>query len=161
MVLAVVTFMSLHTLQRTQLLPIAVEEAWNFFSSPFNLSLITPPEMNFKILSSFKTGDQIFEGMLIDYFVSPLFNVPLRWQTEISKVELLNFFIDEQRKGPFAVWHHEHSFKQCDGGTEMRDIGQWKVPFGFLGDIVNALLVQKKVEAIFSFREKKLRELFP
>jgi len=106
--------MSLHSLQRTQVLPVTVEEAWNFFTSPLNLSLITPPSMNFKILSSFNPGDKIFEGMLIDYYVSPLLHIPLRWQTEITKV----------------------------------------------GDLANSLLVQKKVEQIFSFREKKLIELF-
>ena len=152
--------MSLHSLSRIQFLPISIEEAWDFFTSPLNLSVITPPEMNFKILSPFNPGDRIYEGMLIDYFVSPLLHVPLRWQTEITKVEPLNFFIDEQRKGPYAYWHHEHYFKHVKDRVEMTDVVKWKVPLGFLGDIVNSIMVKKKVEEIFSFREKKLRELF-
>jgi ligand-binding SRPBCC domain-containing protein len=152
--------MSLHSLRRVQLLPISIQEAWDFFTSPLNLSVITPPEMNFKILSSFKPSDKVYEEMLINYFVSPLFHIPLQWQTEITKVESLKFFIDEQRKGPFAVWHHEHYFKPLNDGVEMTDVVNWKVPFGFLGDIVNSIVVKRKVEEIFSFREKKLKELF-
>jgi len=152
--------MSLHAINRTQQLPVSIEKAWDFFTSPLNLSIITPPEMKFKILSPFNEGDKIYEGMLIDYYVSPLFHIPLRWQTEITKVEPLKFFIDEQRKGPYAFWHHEHHFREMNDGVEMTDVVQWKVPVGFIGDLLNAIIIQKKVESIFSFREKKLIELF-
>jgi ligand-binding SRPBCC domain-containing protein len=152
--------MSLHTLSRVQTLPITIQEAWAFFSSPLNLSLITPPEMKFHVLSKFKPGDQIFKDMLIDYRVSPLFGIPMSWQTKITEVNAPHYFVDEQLKGPYAYWHHEHHFREVKGGTEMTDLVQWRVPLGWAGDVVNELLVRKRVQAIFDFREKKLTELY-
>lgn len=152
--------MSLHILKTTTILPISIEHAWDFFSSPVNLSVITPPEMRFKILSSFKAGDKIFAGMLIDYTVRPLFGVPLHWTTMITEADAPNFFSDEQIKGPYAYWRHEHYFRQVSEGVEMNDVVNWRVPLGLLGDLVNALIVEKKVKAIFDFRKEKLRSLF-
>lgn len=152
--------MSLHTLKRVQTLPVTIQEAWDFFSSPLNLSVITPPEMKFNVLSKFKPGDKIFKDMLIDYRVTPLFGIPMFWQTKITEVDAPYFFVDEQLKGPYAYWHHEHRFREVSGGTEMTDLVQWRVPFGWAGDVVNELVVRKRVEAIFNFREKKLNQLY-
>ncbi len=152
--------MSLHKLKYITTLPVSIENAWDYFSSPANLSKITPPEMNFNVRTDFKPGDKIYKGMLIDYKVSPLLGIPLSWQTKITEADAPNFFIDEQLKGPYSYWHHEHHFKKTDEGVEMTDVVEWRVPFGFLGDILNSILIQKKVEAIFVFRESKMKEIF-
>ena len=153
--------MSMHTLNRVTVLPVSIEEAWNFFTSPYNLKEITPAKMNFRILSDIKPGDKIFKGMIIDYKVSPLFSIPIKWTTKIVDAEEPNFFADEQLKGPYAYWRHEHHFREIPEGVEMKDVVKWRVPFGILGDIVNMLLVKKEVERIFDFRKKKLKALFP
>lgn len=152
--------MSLHTLKHTQIISIPLNEAWDFFSSPLNLNKITPPEMNFNILSTFNPEDKVYAGMLIKYKVSPLLGIPLNWTTEITAVEYQRHFIDEQRSGPFAYWHHEHFFEAVPEGVKMTDIVSWKVPGWFLGDIINRLTVQKRVEGIFAFRKKKMESLF-
>ncbi len=152
--------MSLHTLRMITELPIKIEQAWDFFSSPVNLSVITPRELNFKILSAFNAGDKIHKGMLINYTVSPMLGIPLNWITRITEADEPEFFADEQLKGPYAYWRHEHYFKSIPEGTEMNDIVQWRVPLGLLGDIANFLVVEQKVKKIFDFREKKLKELF-
>jgi ligand-binding SRPBCC domain-containing protein len=153
--------MSLHTLNRVTVLHVSIEEAWNFFTSPYNLKEITPAKMNFRILSDIKPSDKIYKGMLIDYKVSPLFSIPMKWTTKIVEAEALHFFADEQLKGPYAYWRHEHHFKEIPEGVEMTDVVKWRVLFGILGDIVNTLLVKKEVESIFDFRKKKLKDLFP
>lgn len=152
--------MSLHTLERIQVLPIPLDQAWDFFSSPLNLDKITPPEMNFVVLSDFKPEDRIYAGMLIHYKVSPLFHIPLRWITEISEVAHHRYFTDTQRRGPFAWWHHRHFFEAVPGGVRMTDQVSWKVPGGILGDLVNGLVVSRRVEKIFDFRSSKLQSLF-
>lgn len=152
--------MSLHTLKHIQVIPVSIDEAWDFFSSPLNLNKITPPEMNFTILSDFKKEDRVYAGMLIHYKVSPLFNIPLNWTTEITEVKHHQYFIDEQRRGPFAFWHHEHFFEEVEAGVKMTDAVSWKVPGWFLVDMINALTVQKRVEGIFEFRKKKMETLF-
>lgn len=152
--------MSLHTLKHIQFLPIPLSEAWNFFSSPLNLNKITPPEMNFNILSEFKPEDRVYAGMLIHYKVSPLLNIPLSWTTEITAVEHHRYFIDEQRHGPFTFWHHQHFFEAVPGGVKMTDIVSWKVPGWFIGDVINSITVQKKVKGIFEYRKKKMESLF-
>jgi len=152
--------MSLHILKQFQLIPASLQETWNFFSSPLNLDIITPPNMKFDIISEFQEGDRLKEGMLIRYKVSPLFNIPLNWTTEIIKVSPLNYFIDEQRKGPFAFWHHEHFFTATDKGVEIKDVVKWSVPGRIFGDFINLLVVRKRVEDIFAFRKHKIEELF-
>lgn len=152
--------MSLHTLKHIQVVPVSLSEAWDFFSSPLNLNKITPPDMNFNILSEFKPDDRIYAGMLINYKVSPLLGIPLNWTTEITAVEYQHYFIDEQRHGPFAFWHHQHFFEPVADGVKMTDLVSWKVPGWFLGDLINAITVQKRVEAIFEFRKSKMDTLF-
>ena len=140
-------------------LPISLEAAWDFFSTPVNLNKITPPEMNFIIRS--KLPEKAYPGLIIVYTVSPLAGIPMKWVTEITHVSEPDFFVDEQRMGPYAIWHHEHHFERVDGGVMMTDRLFYKVPFGFLGNLLDKIMIRKKVEGIFSYREKVLLKLFP
>ena len=149
----------MHKYSTEQFLPISIGEAWDFFSSPKNLSLITPPELDFKILSKVeKTG--IFEGQQIDYTVKPLFGIPLKWKTEIGKTSLHSFFTDKQLKGPYKVWEHTHTFAAQENGVLMKDEIVYELPLGFVGKLMNKLFVQKKIENIFDYRRKTLNKLF-
>jgi ligand-binding SRPBCC domain-containing protein len=151
--------MPVHTFSRVSRLPVSPEKAWDFFSSPLNLKLITPADLGFHILSE-GAHQKMFPGMLIRYQVSPLFRIPLTWVTEITEVSDGKFFVDEQRKGPFASWRHEHSFAPIPGGTEMHDQVSYEVPFGPLGSLAHVLFVRRQLEHIFDFRENKIAELF-
>ena len=138
----------------TQFVPARLDVVWDFFSSPGNLSKITPPEMGFIISSP--PQPEMYSGMFIMYKVSPLLGIKLNWVTEITQVEKLKFFVDEQRLGPYSIWHHEHHFKAVEGGVEMHDILHYSVPFGFFGRIADALFVHSKVKEIFAYREKSI-----
>jgi ligand-binding SRPBCC domain-containing protein len=151
----------MHILESKQFLPMSLEAAWDFFSSPANLKVITPEHMGFKILSGFQEGEKMYAGMVIRYIVHPFPGIPMHWVTEITHVKDKAYFVDEQRFGPYAFWHHQHFFREVEGGVEMRDIVHYKVPMGPVGLLLNSLLIRKKVEQIFSFRLKKLEELFP
>lgn len=153
------TVMGHYHIKSIQRLPISLDEAWEFFSSPDNLGDITPKEMNFRTLfNSF--SKKMYAGQIITYKVSPLFGIPMFWMTEITHVKDKEYFIDEQRYGPYSMWHHVHFFKAIPGGVEMTDIVSYVPPFGFLGDIVNAIFLQKKVQGIFDYRTKVLEERF-
>lgn len=141
-------------------MPISIQTAWDFFSSAKNLSRITPPEMRFKIINDFE-DDGIYENMLIDYTVRPLFGIPLNWQTIITRVNEPFQFTDEQKKGPYKKWKHEHTFIEKENGTFIRDVVTYALPFGFLGRIAHFLFVRKKLNQIFEFRRKTLEDLFP
>lgn len=147
-----------YKLHRVQLLPISLDEAWRFFSNPKNLQVITPAFMKFKITDSH--GDKMYAGQLIEYRVRPLLGIPLYWMTEITHVKDKEYFVDEQRYGPYSFWHHQHHFKEVENGVEMTDLLHYKIPYYFLGDIANRLLVQKKVAGIFDYREKKIKEMY-
>jgi ligand-binding SRPBCC domain-containing protein len=142
-----------------QFLPITINEAWEFFSNPNNLTKITPPWLNFEVIS--KLDSKMYAGMIITYLVRPLLNIPTTWVTEITHVREPNYFVDEQRFGPYKLWHHQHHFKETDNGIEMTDIVSYSLPLDPLSRPINSLLVEKKVKGIFKFREKKLEELFP
>ncbi len=146
-------------LRRVQTLPIDIEGAWDFFSSPRNLKTITPPYMGFDITSGFD-GEKMYPGMIITYKVSPLFNIPLDWVTEITHVREPWFFVDDQRLGPFRIWHHRHFFKEIPQGVEMTDIVCYDVGWWLPGRLVENLIVKRRVEGIFDFRYQKLEELF-
>lgn len=148
-----------YSLHRKQILPITLEAAWDFFSSPDNLQAITPEDMRFVVTSTLQ-GKKMYAGQLIEYKVSPLLGIPLYWMTEITHVKDKEYFVDEQRFGPYSLWHHQHHFKAVEGGVEMTDIVHYKLPFWFLGDIAHAVFVKKKLEAIFLFRYNKVIELF-
>lgn len=146
-------------LEFVQFVPASLDVVWDFFSSPENLSKITPPSMGFIITSP--PQNLMYAGMFISYKVSPLLGIKLNWVTEITQVEKLKFFVDEQRLGPYSIWHHEHHFKAVEGGVEMHDILHYSVPFGFIGRIADALFVHSKVKEIFAFREKNISAFFP
>lgn len=142
-----------------QQLPISLEEAWAFFSRPENLNEITPDKMQFKILSDIH-GKEMYEGMIIRYTVTPLLNIPMNWVTEITKIEDHEYFIDEQRFGPYAFWHHQHHFEANDFGTLMTDHLHYAAPFGIIGRITDAIFINKEIEHIFEYRKNVLKEKF-
>jgi len=151
--------MKIYQHKTIQRIPISIEKAWDFFSSPKNLDQITPNDMGFKILS-ISGGDKMYEGQIIHYKVAPVAKIPIRWTTEITHVTEGDYFVDEQRFGPYAMWHHEHHFKQIDGGVEMIDHVHYAIPFGYIGRIANSIFVKSKLKEIFDFRYKKVEELF-
>lgn len=152
--------MKSHQIIFKQNLPISLDQAWDFFSSPLNLAKITPDDMEFIVTSSLQPDTKMYPGMIVTYKVSPLFGIKLNWMTEITQVEEGKYFIDEQRFGPFKFWHHQHHFKAIDGGVEMTDILTYGLPFGILGEIAHGIMVKSKVKDIFAFREQKVNELF-
>ena len=151
--------MAVYTLKTVQKIPVDIDKAWDFFSRPGNLQRITPREMNFIITTPF-LSDKAYPGEIITYKVSPVAGIPLTWVTEITVVKDKEYFVDEQRFGPYSMWHHEHHFKIIEGGVEMTDMVYYKIPFWFLGDIANTLFVRSKLEAIFTHRFQKIEELF-
>jgi len=148
----------IRTIRQLQKLAIPVEEAWVFFSRPENLVKITPASLDFKITSELN-GEEIYTGQLITYKVRPLLGIGLIWVSEITHVERHKLFVDEQRKGPYKMWHHEHHFKPVNGSTEITDIVQYKLPFGILGNL-GLPIVEKQLEGIFSYRRRKVEEMF-
>ncbi len=148
----------MYQFKTTQKLNISINEAWNFLSNPKNLKDITPEYMRFDIIS----GDdkKMFPGQIIEYILTPVFNIPFKWVTEITHVKQKKYFVDEQRFGPYSFWHHKHFIKEVEGGVIMEDIVHYKLPLGIIGRLVHRLFVKNKVEEIFSFRRKKLDSLF-
>lgn len=140
-----------YSLKTVQKIPISLEEAWDFFSRPQNLKEITPSNLGFNIVSKHH-GDQMYQGQVIEYTVKPILGIPLYWMTEITHVEENKFFVDEQRFGPYSLWHHQHHFKIIDGGVEMIDIVHYKLPLWILGDIANTILVRNQLKGIFDHR---------
>lgn len=148
-----------HELYREQQLNCDLQTAWDFFSSPMNLPKITPKDMAFTVLSEQKTN-KIFEGMIIDYTVSPLLGIPLKWKTRITSVIPNRSFTDFQEKGPYKLWNHHHEFIPNEKGVFMIDKVDYELPFGVLGNIAHALFVKKKLEKIFNYRFQILENLF-
>jgi ligand-binding SRPBCC domain-containing protein len=150
--------MATFSIKTVQKIPVDIETAWEFFSNPANLQVITPKTMGFKVLSKHH-GDKVYPGQIIEYNVSPLLGIPLYWMTEITQVKDKEYFIDEQRYGPYELWHHQHHFKVIEGGIEMTDIVHYRNPLGFLGTIANSLFVKTKLMQVFQFRFKAVEEL--
>ena len=151
--------MKIYTLKRTQQLPVSIQEAWDFFSSPRNLSRITPAHMNFRILYN-SGGETMYAGQLIRYKINIFPWMATTWVTEITHVSHLKYFIDEQRSGPYAMWHHEHHFKETTNGVEMTDEINYSIPFGILGRLTNVLFVERMVSAIFEYRLEAIQNYF-
>jgi ligand-binding SRPBCC domain-containing protein len=149
-----------YLLKTEQAIPISLEEAWNFFSSPLNLAKITPSEMAFVVTSDYSADTRIYAGMIITYIVSPILGIKMNWMTEITHVKEGEYFIDEQRFGPYALWHHQHHFKTIEGGVLMTDILNYATPYGIIGRLANTLFVDKQIKQVFSYREKAIKELF-
>ncbi len=152
--------MKVYTLRRTQIIRTTMEDCWAFFSNPNNLSKITPASFDFRVLS--EVPEKIYAGLMIQYRVKPLAGIPMTWVTEITHVRELEYFSDEQRVGPYALWHHEHFFTKLDGGrVEVRDLLHYAMPFSFIGNIVHELLVKGQLEQLFSHRERVVADIFP
>ncbi len=148
-----------HTIKEEQHLPISLNEAWQFFSNPANLQTITPSKLGFKIISDHH-GATMYEGQIIEYTVKPVLGIPLYWMTEITHIKEKEYFIDEQRFGPYTLWHHQHHFKEHNGGVLMTDIVHYKLPLGVLGRLAHQLFVKKQLQDIFKFRRQKADQLF-
>lgn len=150
--------MNLHRLESSQWLPLSLKDAWEFFSVPENLDRITPSDMSFEILSG--AEERTYAGQIIRYRIRPVLNIPMNWVTEITHVVEGEYFIDEQRFGPYKFWHHVHKFKEENGGVLMEDTLHYALPGGWLGELGGGF-VHKKVHGIFEFREAELNRLFP
>lgn len=150
--------MKLYQIKTQQKLPISIEKAWDFFSNPKNLKKITPEEMSFEIISGAEKS--IYPGQIIQYNVSPIFGIKLRWVTEITHVIDNKYFVDEQRFGPYSLWHHKHFFNEIKGGILMEDVVDYKIPLGWLGQLAHFIFVKNRLKKIFKFRENMLVKLF-
>ncbi len=148
-----------YSFRTVQSIPLSLDAAWDFFSNPANLATITPASLGFKTISQFH-GNRMYAGQVIEYKVSPLLGIPLYWMTEITHVEDKKYFVDEQRHGPYSMWHHQHHFSAVKGGVEMIDIVHYKLPLWFLGNIANSLFVKRQLKQIFDYRFKKVEKLF-
>ena len=148
----------MYQLKTKQFVKTDMATCWDFFSDPKNLSKITPQSMGFIVRT--ELPDKMYEGLMIEYTVSPMLGIPMNWITEIKTVKNHSFFVDEQRKGPYRIWHHEHHFKEVEGGVEMTDIVSYELPLGFLGRLMHPILVKNKLKEIFDYRRQKVDELF-
>lgn len=151
--------MSVHRLDALQVVPGSLSEVWAFFSDPRNLATITPPSLGFTITSN-DLPATIHEGLIVRYTVTPLFGIRVRWVAEITHLHEREFFVDEQRCGPYAFWHHQHHFRDLGGAVEVRDIVHYAAPFGPLGDLVVRLQVRPRLEEIFAYRRRVLERQF-
>ncbi len=148
-----------HRLYREQQLNCDIETAWKFFSSANNLAVITPKDMNFTVLTKLQ-NDEIYKGMLIDYTVSPILKIPMKWQTQITQVDFQRSFTDFQQKGPYKLWNHYHEFIPNENGVLIKDTVSYELPMGFLGEIAHKLFVKSKLKSIFDFRHEVLEVMF-
>ena len=149
----------MYTFKTEQLLPITIDTAWNFFSSPENLAKITPPEMDFVIVDNYKK-ENFVSGLIINYRVKPLLGIRLKWRTEICNVQHKKSFTDKQLIGPYKVWEHTHIFTETKDGLLMNDKINYELPYGYLGKIAHRIVVRNKIEAIFAYRKKMIEQLF-
>jgi ligand-binding SRPBCC domain-containing protein len=150
--------MKVYTFSRKQNVPISLDKAWEFLTNSDNLSIMTPSYMNFKKISD--DNRPLYPGQIIQYSVTPLLGIPAKWVSEITQIKDKDYFVDIQLFGPYAMWHHKHFVKEIDGGVEMEDLIDYKIPLGILGQIAHPILVQPKLEEIFAFRKAKLIEIF-
>jgi len=149
----------MYQLRSEQKIPTDLITAWDFISSPRNLKRITPDYMGFEIILK-ELPEKMYPGMIIAYKVSPVLGLKMTWVTEITHVDELKFFVDEQRFGPYTIWHHEHKIEAIDGGVLMTDLVTYLPPFGLFGKIANKLFIAKQIQEIFDYRTKALIEIF-
>lgn len=152
-------FHGIYFLEAKQEIPVSRSKAWDYFSRPANLNELTPPDMNFRIVS--KTTEEMYAGQIITYRIRLMPGFVSTWVTEITQVTDSRYFIDEQRKGPYRMWHHEHRFEETGGSTLMTDRLVFIPPFGIIGDILFRMLFLKSVRRIFTYRQQKLMQIFP
>lgn len=148
--------MALHRIEHRQVVPVDLDTAWRFFSDPRNLARMTPPEM--ALIPTGPVPDHMHAGMIIPYRIRPFPRLSFEWVTEITHVVERQFFVDEQRSGPYAFWHHQHHFREATGGTEVRDVIHYRLPFAPLSDVLLGHLVRRRVNAIFAFRRRALEQ---
>jgi ligand-binding SRPBCC domain-containing protein len=151
--------MSIYQLKTEQKIPATKEVVWNFISSPNNLKKITPPYMGFEVTNG-PIPEKMYAGMIISYKVSPLLGIKLNWVTEITHVQDHAYFVDEQRVGPYSIWHHQHHIREIEGGTMMEDIVSYKLPFGILGQITHPIIVKGQLKEIFDYRFEAIEKEF-
>ncbi len=149
----------LYTIETKQLIRADLASVWAFMSNPRNLARLTPPYLGFEVLSK-ENNDRVYQGQIIEYYIKPVLNIKLHWVTEITHVQDGAYFVDEQRFGPYAFWHHKHFLQETAGGVEMRDLVHYKLPLGFLGKLANAAFVKKQLKGIFDFRYQQVATLF-
>ncbi len=145
-------------LKETQKVPISIHEAWSFFSNPLNLKEITPPHLNLVVTN--EMPEKMHAGMIITYVVEPLLKIKMNWVTEIANMQEPFYFVDEQRFGPYKFWHHQHIFKEIDGGVEVTDIVHYKIRAGIFSSLINKLIVKNELQKIFSYRTEVLLKKF-
>jgi ligand-binding SRPBCC domain-containing protein len=150
--------MKIYKLETVQHIDATVEECWEFFSSPRNLQTITPDDMGFEIQDY--DGNRMYPGQIITYTLKPLLGIKINWMTIITVSEENKYFVDEQRFGPYALWHHKHFFEPTENGTKMTDVVHYALPFGFLGQFMNKIMVRNKLKSIFDYRRTKIENLF-
>lgn len=151
--------MGFYQLKQTQKIPATIDKVWDFISSPANLKEITPEHMGFDITSDLHSS-KMYAGMIISYKVSPVLGIKMTWVTEITQVKEKKYFVDEQRIGTYAMWHHEHKIEAIEGGILMTDIVSYQPPFGFLGAMANRLFIKNQLHRIFEFRTLALEKIF-
>jgi len=151
---------SIYQLENIQRLPITLTEAWDYFSNPENLKELTPPYLRM-VIEARSGSEKIYPGQIIIYRIKPLLGIPMSWVTEITHVQKESFFVDEQRFGPYAFWHHAHFFREVSGGVEMRDLVHYKIRLGVLGSLANHLFIRRQLEGIFTFRKNFLNTRYP
>lgn len=143
--------MAIYQLKKEQKIPADIDTVWDFISTPKNLSKISPTYMDFRI-TTYPIPDILYPGLIIMYKVSPFFNMKMTWVTEITHVKEKEYFVDEQRLGPYFMWHHEHKISKIENGVLMEDLVTYAPPLGFLGRIANNLFIEKKLDEIFDYR---------
>jgi ligand-binding SRPBCC domain-containing protein len=151
--------MAFYQLEQTQKIPANLDAVWDFISSPMNLKEITPSYLGFEVTSK-NNENKMYPGMIITYKVSPLFGIKLSWMTEITHVKDKEYFVDEQRVGPYTLWHHQHKITVIEGGVLMTDIVTYQPPFGFIGAIANTLIIKAKLKEIFDYRTTAVEKRF-
>ncbi|MBX2938977.1 MAG: SRPBCC family protein [Ferruginibacter sp.] len=151
--------MAFYQFIKTQKIPATMSAVWDFMSSPMNLKDITPSYMNFTVTNQSGQG-KMYPGMIITYTVSPLMGIPLNWMTEITHVKEMEYFVDEQRSGPYKLWHHQHKIEPIEGGVIMTDIVTYAPPLGMLGQLANILFIRRQLESIFEFRRLAVEKKF-
>lgn len=151
--------MGFYQFKKQQIIPATIDVVWDFISSPMNLKKITPTGMGFEITSE-NPDKKIYPGMIISYMVKPVLGIKTTWVTEITHVETKKYFVDEQRVGPYAMWHHQHLIEPIENGVLMTDIISYRPPFGILGSIANAFFIKSKLDEIFNYRTKVLEHIF-
>ncbi|MCA9508376.1 MAG: SRPBCC family protein [Myxococcales bacterium] len=147
----------MHIIEYRQNISVSLHDCWEFFSAPQNLKILTPPHLGF---SDKNDAQPMYPGQIIIHQIKPLLGIPIEWVTQITHVKIFDYFIDEQRFGPYKFWHHEHRFQESSDGTRIIDRIHYQLPFGPLGNLMNWLKVRRDLEKIFDYRQQKIVQIF-